>query len=310
MSGNPSLQDLLDVQQYFGLPSPALVEKDFQVARALASIAALDTGPLRLVFGGGTALARAHRLIHRMSEDIDLKIVSAEAPSRAALRQLRQAIAEALLAAGFQFDPGNPDHLTARNESRYTLYRLPYAPTTEGQGVLRPTIQIETSVWPLRQATVELQVRSFYAEAFQQPAEVGRISCVSIQETAAEKFVALTRRIAAERDLAVDQRDSTLARHIYDLHVLRDHYDLAVVAEMIPAIMQADAEAFGTQFPPYREDPLRETLRAIAMLEMDADYALEYDRFQRLMVYGALVDYGAGMETLRALAGCVGLCGL
>lgn len=306
MSVNPSLQDLLDVQQYFGLPSPALVEKDVQVARALAAIVALDTGPLRLVFGGGTALSRAHRLIRRMSEDIDLKIVADEPPSRAALRQLRQAITEALLVAGFQFDPANPDHLTARNESRYTLYRLPYAPTTEGQGVLRPAIQIETSVWPLRQPTVELQVRSFYAEAFQQPAEVARIACVSIQETAAEKFVALTRRIAAERDLAVDQRDSTLARHIYDLHALREHYDLDAVAAMIPVIMQSDAEAFGNQHPSYRDDPVRETLRAIATLEADADYAREYDRFQRLMVYGDSIDYGAGMETLRALAGRVG----
>lgn len=306
MSVNPSLRDLLDVQQHFGLPSPALVEKDIHVARALAAIAALDTGSLRLVFGGGTALGRAHRLIHRMSEDIDLKIVSDEPPARAALRQLRQAITDALLAAGFHFDPGNPEHLTARNESRYTIYRLPYKPTTEGQGVLRPAIQIETSVWPLRQPTIELPVRSFFAEAFQQPPEVERISCVSIRETAAEKFVALTRRIAAERDLPVDQRDSTLARHIYDLHALRGHYDLDAVADMIPAIMQTDAEAFGNQFPPYREDPLRETLRAIATLEADADYAREYDRFQRLMVYGDSVDYGSGMETLRALAGRVG----
>jgi hypothetical protein len=38
-----------------GPPSPALVEKDFQVVKALAAIAALETGPLQLVFGGGTA---------------------------------------------------------------------------------------------------------------------------------------------------------------------------------------------------------------------------------------------------------------
>ena len=36
----------------------------------------IDTSPFKLVFGGGTALGRAHRLIHRMSEDIDLKVVA------------------------------------------------------------------------------------------------------------------------------------------------------------------------------------------------------------------------------------------
>jgi hypothetical protein len=70
LSDNPSLQDLLEVQRHFGLPSPALVEKDWHVVNALGAITAADTAPARLVFGGGTALSRAHRLIRRMSEDI------------------------------------------------------------------------------------------------------------------------------------------------------------------------------------------------------------------------------------------------
>ncbi|MCX7101330.1 MAG: nucleotidyl transferase AbiEii/AbiGii toxin family protein [Methylobacter sp.] len=78
MNDKPSLQDLLEVQAYYGLPSPALVEKDWYVVKALAAITAIDASPFQLVFGGGTALGRAHRLIHRMSEDIDLKIVSAK----------------------------------------------------------------------------------------------------------------------------------------------------------------------------------------------------------------------------------------
>lgn len=61
MSVNPSLQDLLDVQQHFGLPSPALVEKDIHVARALAVIAALDTGlSYKLGFGSSEALSQCN----------------------------------------------------------------------------------------------------------------------------------------------------------------------------------------------------------------------------------------------------------
>lgn len=56
------LRELINVQAHFGLPSPALVEKDFYVVKALAVIAA-DTTPLRLVFGGCTGLGRAHRLV-------------------------------------------------------------------------------------------------------------------------------------------------------------------------------------------------------------------------------------------------------
>src|ERR1700729_3176041 len=101
----PSLQDLLEVQRYFDLPSPALVEKDCYVVRAPAAINTADVKPFRLVFSGGTALSRAHRLTRRMSEDIDLKIVSDEPRSRAELRTLRDTVTSALLDAGFEFDP-------------------------------------------------------------------------------------------------------------------------------------------------------------------------------------------------------------
>jgi predicted nucleotidyltransferase component of viral defense system len=118
LSDKPSLQDLLEIQQHFGLPSPALVEKDWHVVKALAAIAAADTKPFRLVFGGGTALSRAHDLIRRMSEDIDLRIVGVEKPTRGQLRKLRGTITRALLDAGFAFDPENPEHRTTMHEGR------------------------------------------------------------------------------------------------------------------------------------------------------------------------------------------------
>jgi hypothetical protein len=39
LSAEPTIEELLEVQAYFGLPSPALVEKDFYVVKALAAIA-------------------------------------------------------------------------------------------------------------------------------------------------------------------------------------------------------------------------------------------------------------------------------
>jgi predicted nucleotidyltransferase component of viral defense system len=147
LSDKPSLQDLLEVQAYFGLPSPALIEKDWHVVQALAAITAANTAPFWLVFGGGTALRRVHRLLRRMSEDIDLKVVGDTEPTRPALRRLRDTITQALLTAGLRFDPTNRAHRDSRNESRYTIYRLPYEPSAAGEEVLRPEIQIETAVW-------------------------------------------------------------------------------------------------------------------------------------------------------------------
>jgi hypothetical protein len=116
---------------------------------------------------------------------------------RGSLRRLRCRVTEALLGVGFKFDPSDRTYRRTQNATRYTIYRLPNEPVTTGEGALRPTIQIETAAWPLRRPAVELPVISFVAEAPQRPPEVASTACVSILETAADKFVALTRRAGA-----------------------------------------------------------------------------------------------------------------
>jgi hypothetical protein len=76
------------IQSAFDMPSPILAEKGWYVVRALAAINTADVKPFRLGFSGGTALSRS-RLIRRMAEHIDLKVVSDEPRSRPELRQLR-----------------------------------------------------------------------------------------------------------------------------------------------------------------------------------------------------------------------------
>jgi len=301
LNGKPTLQELLEIQQHFGLPSPALVEKDWYVVRALAGIAAADTKPFKLVFGGGTALCRAHGLIKRMSEDIDLRVIAADKPSRGALRTLRETITKALQATGFEFDPANEAHRKTMYEGNYTLYRLPYAPAAEGKGALRPEIQIETAVFPLRRPAVVCAVSSFVAEGYMRGAELPAIECASIAETAAEKLVALTRRAGAELAGLRDRRDPTLVRHVYDLHMIREHYDAADVAALAGEIMAADAELRGEKFPAYQKDPISETLKAIEGIAADREYAAGYATFSRDMVYGDAPDFGAAVGTLKSM---------
>jgi predicted nucleotidyltransferase component of viral defense system len=303
LNDRPTVQDLLEVQKHFGLPSPALVEKDWYVVKVLAAVTKIDASPFRLIFSGGTALSRAHRLLRRMSEDIDIKIVFVGTTPRPALRRLRETITTALLDSGFEFDPENPEHRESGNASRYTLYRLPYRPALTGQGSLRPEIQLEMAVWPLRLPAVDRSVASFIAEAFRQPPEVNRIACASVAEVAAEKFVALTRRAGAELADAGGPRDVTLVRHVYDLHVIREHYNAAEVVALAKEIMLADVKAYGHQFPAYREDPVAETIRAVDGLGAGAGFASRYATFMRDMVYGEdRPDFAVALRTITALA--------
>jgi hypothetical protein len=204
--------------------------------------------------------------------------------------------------AGFQFDPENAAHRDSGNASRYTIYRLPYTPVVTGEGALRTEIKIETAVWPLRLPSVERSLTSFWAEAFKQPPEVPSISCVALVETLAEKFVALTRRAGAELADAGGPRDKTLVRHVCDLHVVRSHYDPAEVMALAREIMRADVEAYGHQFPAYRENPVAETLRAVGGLAADDRFASYYAEFLRDMVYGEVPDFKTALATVSALA--------
>ncbi len=106
--------DLRAVQDHFGFLRPEPVEKDWHVIQTLAAITALDADPFTLVFAGGTALAWAHRLIRRMSEDVDFKIVpvvsvpASRSEHRTYLRALRDKVTAALQAAGFVFNADDP----------------------------------------------------------------------------------------------------------------------------------------------------------------------------------------------------------
>ncbi len=78
----------------------------------------------------------------------------------------------ALLAAGFVFNPEDRKYRDSHNESRHTVFRLPYPTMMRGDGVLRQEIRIELSAWPPRREPVTCAVMSFSAEAFKESPEI------------------------------------------------------------------------------------------------------------------------------------------
>jgi hypothetical protein len=291
-------RELREVQEYFRLPGIGL-----------AALAAIDAAPFTLVFGGGTALARAHKIIRRMSEDVDFKIVPLPAAPvsrssvRRALGRLGDQVTAVLHAAGFAFDPNDKACTRSQNENRYTVWQLPYAADSGAGEGLRPTIQIEMTYAPLlRLAPVTLPVSSFVAEAHGRPPEVARLSCVSVTETAAEKLVALTRRIAMELAGLSRDPDPTLVRHMYDLHLMQGHIDPVQVAALARDIAAADAQEFRNQYPAYAADIAGETRKALGALRTDPAYRSRYDDFVIAMAYGERPEFGAAMGVVEVLA--------
>lgn len=300
--------NLRPVVDFFGLPSTATVTKDFYVVRAIKAVAAVDASPFTMVFGGGTALARAHRLVKRMSEDVDFKIVPPSGVSigpakrRKLLGALRKRVNDALHAAGFAFDATDKTTTWSRDENSYSVWHLPYEGGVGDDRALRPTIQVELNHAPLRLASVDRPVSSFVAEAFSHPPEIAGIPCVSLAETAAEKLVSLTRRTAMERAGLSRDPDPTLVRHIYDIHAMREHVDPGELARLVPLIAAADAEEFRNQYPAYAADIMGETQSAVTALQTDDLYRQRYNDFMLAMVYGDKPEFRISLATVVGLA--------
>jgi predicted nucleotidyltransferase component of viral defense system len=298
LNGKPGRRTLLEVQDYFSLPSPALVEKDWHVVQALAAIRDAASDGLTLAFGGGTALGRAYGLLQRMSEDIDLRVIGENAASRPALKRLRRQVSERLRERGFTVDAGR---VTVQHSDTYVRYDLPYDPIMKGEGVLRPEIKIEISAFPTRRPLTNRAVTSFVAEANKDQAEIPNIACVSLVEIAAEKFVALTRRSGAAF-AALEALDPTLPRHVYDLSRLNGHYDAKDAAGLAIETMKDDAATRGGSFPAYQADPLGETLRAVETMATHRAFSAEYSNLMDAMVYGDKPAFEDAMEVVRGFA--------
>jgi hypothetical protein len=293
-----------EVQAYFRLPSLALVEKDVHVVSAIKALAAIDATPLKLIFAGGTALARAHKLVRRMSEDVDFKVILPPPATlsrngqRKRLGALHQQVTDALANAGFTDAPKE----RGRDENRYAVWDVPYESAGGAGEGLRPTIKIELTFARLRLPSVTLPVSSFVAEALKQPPDVPAIDCVSLTETAAEKLISLTRRTAMELAGLSRDPDPALVRHIYDLHALEGHVDPDAVGLLVRDIATADAAEFRNQYPAYAIDIPGETRKALDALQTEPVYRRRYDDFMAAMVYGERPAFDAAMATVVALA--------
>ncbi|MCW1410720.1 MULTISPECIES: nucleotidyl transferase AbiEii/AbiGii toxin family protein [Rhizobium] len=297
MNDKPDQKTLLEVQEFFGLPSPALVEKDWFVVRALTAIHDVKVDGLTLAFGGGTALGRAYRLVERMSEDIDLRIVGEKANSRGALKRLRGEVNERLHAAGFAVE----GHYVVKQNDRYVRYDLPYVPIAKGEGVLRPEIKIEISAFPICTAPEKRSVSSFVNEASGADAEATDVACVRLVETAADKFVALGRRAGFALS-GLGDLDHTLVRHVYDLSRMDGHYDADEAAAIALETMKAEAESRAEDYPAYKADPKTETLRAYELMSKDEKFAENYTKLLGDLVYGERPEFASAFEKIQRFA--------
>jgi predicted nucleotidyltransferase component of viral defense system len=297
------LSDLREADEQLGRLPEAMLEKDVFITEASLALGQLSDQHVRVVFCGGTSLSKAHRLIERMSEDVDFKLDVRPTESKNARRNLLRGFRDRALAAlkelGYEIDAR--EHVKSRDASTYTSIQLHYTTRFTAHAAIRPHVQIELNAFSPRVATRELEIQTLVSRDRLGLSCVGRLHCLDVSETMAEKLISFTRRTA--QYLAGKNRapfDSTLVRHLYDVHQLlrAQAVDETIVYRLASEISSSDAQEFKGQHPEYEKDPIGETRRALAALDTDRQFSEWYMQYVDAMIYGdAKPPYG---EVIRA----------
>lgn len=249
------------------LPAGAL-EKDILITDLLRLLQQWSLSPCTLILFGGTSLTKGYRVIERMSEDIDFKVLVPSGCSRSArkqeLRRLKQTLLNSFRDAGFVV----PDtHVTARDEHSYIGFDLQYQSVFTPVASLRPDIKLELTAASL-QSPPEKKIIKTLAEELtaQKPPDFGT-DCLNLKETVAEKVVSFLRRTAqvhAGRNRA--PADPRLVRHFYDIHAISRKYPDVLQHPPVTefqAIVESDAQQFRSQFPEFADDPIAHMQRVL-----------------------------------------------
>ena len=199
-----------------GIPA-AHLEKDFWVTEILrgAATASATTG-CSVIFKGGTSLSKAHRLIERFSEDVDLIVVLPDGGKGAHDTTLKEFVraAERTTGVGAQTDPAT----VTKGVKRTATFAYP---TAHASGHLKSGVLMELGTrggaLPLRRLPIQSLIAE-HAESIGLPVDFVEADPVSILvlepvRSLVEKLV-LLHHAATEGD---DQRKAATARHYYDV---------------------------------------------------------------------------------------------
>lgn len=267
----------------------AVVEKDYYVTQIIHALSGTENEYFRLVFAGGTCLAKAHKIVKRMSEDVDFKIQfknRGKAFSKnlllKELKQFRSLILSKLIIADLTL--GQP---IVRNEGQYSRIEINYSSAFPATTSLRPHILLEFTLSDIRLPTINLSINTLIEDTLKTAAffNPSITQCISVDETAIEKWVGLTRRIIAI-DRAYHHDDETLIRHVYDLNAIQlvgkintSFFTLA------NEIIRNDSKQFKNQHPEYWANPGSEIRQSLSLLKNNPLWKKRYQAFIDTMVY-------------------------
>lgn len=205
--------------QSLNLPD-VYIEKDYWVTHSLKRLSESDINRA-VVFKGGTSLSKAHKLIHRFSEDIDLAVV-ADGLGDAKRRKLLKS-AEDAASVGLEFLPDDQRN-SKGSKFRKTVYRYPRSTDKGDFGQASPELLLEVNTFTQPEPHERKMLQTMIADMFVREGrqdlidkyELGpfELNVLSVQRTLIEKLLGIIKDSHSADPVA---RINKRIRHIYDV---------------------------------------------------------------------------------------------
>ena len=192
------------------------LEKDFHVGAALTALSKIKDPTFDLIFCGGTCLSKAYGLLDRLSEDVDIKVVTKPGMDltpgklRSALSALKQKVVDALIAEGFdkeQFEETKDVDgkkvkvaINARDSNKYITFSVRYLSHFQQADDMRGRLLIELNHTSLSRPKISLTAESLFERLRgANPKLPVKMDCVDLTEAAVEKLISFPRRLAMHK---------------------------------------------------------------------------------------------------------------
>ncbi|MDR1881253.1 MAG: nucleotidyl transferase AbiEii/AbiGii toxin family protein [Prevotella sp.] len=203
---------------------PAFIEKDYWITRSLQRLSQ-NPNKEKVVFKGGTSLAKAYRLTNRFSEDIDIAVIDANSFSGNQLKMLIKRLAKDM-ASGLEENV--VPHTTSKGSRFYrALYKYPQIQELSAVPINSGQILIEINTYANPYPYIKQEITCFITdylttinrldliEEYQMQPFV--INVLDKRRTIVEKLVSLV-RFSFSTDIT--KALAGKIRHFYDLYYL------------------------------------------------------------------------------------------
>ncbi|MHB1947406.1 MAG: nucleotidyl transferase AbiEii/AbiGii toxin family protein [Gammaproteobacteria bacterium] len=270
--------------------APGLVEKDYYVTQVINHISQIKNEYFKLVFAGGTCLAKAHKITKRMSEDIDFKVIKNSSiklvtkKHRAEFSKYREQIISVLENSKFTCDPKPTE-----GRNTHVKIHVDYPAIFPKDPNNREYILLELTISEVKLPTRSLSINTLMQEMLNlnESESFTSLDCISVEETAAEKWVALTRRVAesARNPVKNEEYGKALVRHIYDLYIIGQENKFGdEFISLSKETMRLDQEKYKLLHKEYYKNPTDEIKYSLHLLQ-ENKFKIYYDNFIQSLVY-------------------------